>query len=113
VELLAVVDELPVGLRPPFLTATARRFRARLAGDLASAEAHATAAANLLRDLALPFHHAVVQLEHAERLVDDGRPGDAEPLVAEARETFERLQAAQWLERLEAALARAGAEVAV
>jgi hypothetical protein len=28
-----------------------------------------------------------------------GRPDEAEPLLAEARETFERLEARPWLER--------------
>jgi hypothetical protein len=41
----------------------------------------------------------VVQLEHAEWLAGQGRRDEAEPLIAEARETFERLEAAPWLER--------------
>ena len=59
-ELLAVVEELPVGLRPPLLAATARRFRARLAGDSPAADSHYAAAASEMRALELPFHHAVV-----------------------------------------------------
>jgi hypothetical protein len=43
----------------------------------------------------------VVLLEHGEWLVETGRAGEAEPLLGEARETFERLEAAPWLERLE------------
>jgi hypothetical protein len=42
---------------------------------------------------------AVTQLEHGEWLVGQGRADDAEPLLAEARETFERLSAKPWLER--------------
>jgi predicted ATPase/class 3 adenylate cyclase len=98
-ELLAVVEELPVGLRPPFLDAVAHRFRARLAGDDPGADRGFTAAAAQLRALELPFHLAVVLLEHAEWLTAQGRPDDAAPFLAEARETFGRLGAMPWLER--------------
>jgi hypothetical protein len=47
----------------------------------------------------LPFYLAVVQLEHGEWLMARGRPDDAQPLLAEARETFERLEATPWVER--------------
>jgi hypothetical protein len=104
-ELLVLVESLPVGLRPPFLDATARRFRARLAGDSADAEADFVAAEGELRRLELPFHLAVVQLEYAEWLLARGRPDDAARLLGEARETFEHLRAQPWLERTDAALA--------
>ena len=42
------------------------------------------------------------QLEHAESLAEGGQAGEAAPLLAEARETFERLGAVPWLERLAA-----------
>jgi class 3 adenylate cyclase/predicted ATPase len=103
-ELLTTVDELPVGLRPPYLAAVAHRFRARLAEDDPAADSHYTAAAAELRALELPFDLAVVLLEHGEWLAGQGRDGDAEPPVAEARQTFERLGATPWLERA----ARAG-----
>ena len=45
------------------------------------------------------FHLAVTELEHAEWLVSEGRTDEAEPLLAEARATFEQLEAAPWLER--------------
>jgi predicted ATPase/class 3 adenylate cyclase len=101
-ELLTVVDELPAGLRPPFLDALAHRFRARLAGDDPGADSEFTAAAAGLRSLELPFYLAVVQLEHAEWLTARGRPEDADSLLAEARETFERLRAQPWLDRASA-----------
>ena len=41
-------------------------------------------------------------LEHAEWLTANGRTDDAAPLFAEARETFERLGANPWVERLDA-----------
>jgi hypothetical protein len=42
----------------------------------------------------------VTLLEQGERLAADGRGDEAEPLLAEAREIFERLEARPWLERL-------------
>jgi predicted ATPase/class 3 adenylate cyclase len=106
-ELLAIVEALPVGLRPPFLDAIAHRFRALLVGDDPGADRGFTAAAAQLRALGLPFHLAVVLLEHGEWLAAQGRPGDAAPFLAEARETFERLGADPWLERTGAARAAA------
>ena len=38
-------------------------------------------------------------LEHGEWLGEQGRADEAEPLLAEAREIFERLGATPWLER--------------
>jgi hypothetical protein len=88
-------------LRPPLLEAVTHRFRAQLAGGTAEAEDQFTRAIAQLRALELPFHLAVVQLEYAEWLNRGARPDDAAPLVAEARETFERLEAAPWIERLD------------
>jgi tetratricopeptide (TPR) repeat protein len=110
-ELLVLVESLPIGLRPPFLDAAARRFRARLAGDSPTAGADFGAAAAGLRRLELPFHLAVVLLEHGEWLLARSRAGEAVPLLAEARETFEHLRAQPWLDRLDAAEALAPAEV--
>jgi predicted ATPase len=101
-ELLSAIERLPRGLRPPFLDAQAQRLRARLPGtaddDLTSS--YTTAAARF-HDLELPFWLAVTRLEHAELLTRQARSDEAEPLVAEAREIFERLEARPWLERLE------------
>jgi class 3 adenylate cyclase/tetratricopeptide (TPR) repeat protein len=108
-ELLEIVEALPVGLRPPFLDATAHRFRAHLAGDDPGADRYFTTAAAQLRALELPFHLAAVQLEYGEWLVARGRPDDARPPLAEARDTFERLQAQPWLDRVDAVAP--GAEV--
>jgi class 3 adenylate cyclase/tetratricopeptide (TPR) repeat protein len=110
-ELLEVVEALPAGLRPPFLEATAHRFRAHLAGDDPGADRHFTTAEAGLRALELPFYLAVIQLEHAEWLTARGRPEDAQPLLAEARETFARLDANPWLERLSAAEATSPAKI--
>jgi tetratricopeptide (TPR) repeat protein len=95
-ELLASVDAIPAGVRPPFLQAQSIRVRARLAGD---AERFRAAAVRF-REIGLPFWLAVTLLEHGELLIEQGAPGEAEPLFAEAGEIFERLEARPWLERV-------------
>jgi tetratricopeptide (TPR) repeat protein len=97
-ELLAIFDELRPGQLTPFLTAHRARFRARLAeGDV---DAGLTTAERLFRDAEMTFDLAVTQLEHGEWLAAEGRADEAEPLLAEARETFERLGARPWVERV-------------
>jgi hypothetical protein len=110
-ELLAHVDELPRGLRPPLLEATAHRFRARLAGDAPEADRLFAAAAVGFAAIDVVFDEAVVQLEHGEWLTARGRPEDAQPLLAEARDTFERLQAQPWVDRVDVVAPGAAAEV--
>ena len=58
----------------------------------------------LFGELETPFYLAVVQLEHAEWLVARDRASEAEPLVAEALQTFERLEAGPWVARAAQAL---------
>jgi hypothetical protein len=111
-ELLATIDAVPPGLRSPYLDAQALRFRARLAGASDDAAALYANAAARFRELEIPFWVAVTQLEHGEWLAAAGRAGETEPLLAEAREIFERLEAAPWLERL-ALAAGAGREAEV
>jgi class 3 adenylate cyclase/tetratricopeptide (TPR) repeat protein len=101
-ELVSQIDALRPGDLPPFLRAQASRFRARLAaarGNTDAVEPGFKGAAGIFREFGIPFWLAVTQLEHAEWLSEQGRGDEAEPLVAEARETFERLEAAPWLER--------------
>jgi class 3 adenylate cyclase/tetratricopeptide (TPR) repeat protein len=98
-DLIAPLEEAPPGRRAPFLEAQAHRFRGRLDGD----EAAYRAAESIFRERELPFWLAVVQLEHAELLLEQGRSEEAEPLLDGARETFERLEATPWLERIEMA----------
>jgi class 3 adenylate cyclase/tetratricopeptide (TPR) repeat protein len=100
--LLALVDETPLGLRPPFLSALAQRFRARLAGELPSADRHYATALAQFRTLQIPFDEAVVALEYAEWLEAIGRRDEAEPLRTSARETLAHLRATPWLERASA-----------
>jgi class 3 adenylate cyclase/tetratricopeptide (TPR) repeat protein len=109
-ELLTIVEDLPIGLRPPFLDALAKRFRAQLAGEDPGADRLFATAAAKLRELELPFYLAVVQLEHGEWLTARDRPDDARPLLAEARETFERLRAQPWLDRVDTVAPGAAAE---
>lgn len=44
---------------------------------------------------------AVTELEHTEWLVAQRRGGEAEAVLTEAREVFERLEAKPWLDRVE------------
>jgi len=90
-ELLAHVESVPQGSRPPYLDAQAKRFRARLDGEAAGYE---TAAAGF-RELGILFWLGVTLLEHAELTAD-------EESLAEAREIFEELKATPWLERASA-----------
>jgi tetratricopeptide (TPR) repeat protein len=93
-QLLSLLDhanptEVTAGVR-----AQAARLRARLPEY--DPEAELAQAERMLRDLEAPFHIALVQVQRAERLP----PAEAEPLLAEARATFQRLEAAPWLERV-------------
>jgi tetratricopeptide (TPR) repeat protein len=94
-ELLSTIEELPPGLRPPFLEAQTQRFRARMNDE----EAGFKTAAGGFREYNFPFWVAVTELEHGEWLVRHDRDADAEPLFAEAQVIFERLEARPWLER--------------
>ncbi|MHB8469076.1 MAG: ATP-binding protein [Gaiellaceae bacterium] len=100
-EQLGLLDALPPSELTPFLQAQQGRFRARL--EPLGADSLLETAELLLVERELPFDLAVVRLEHAERLTAGGRAEQAEPLLADARETFERLRATPWLERLAAA----------
>ena len=82
----------------------ALRFRARLAGgdEPTVAERRIPRGCCALPRDRLPFYLAVVLLEHAELLAASGRAEECEPLLAEAREIFERLRATPWLERVDA-----------
>jgi hypothetical protein len=88
----------------PYLRAHAARLAARVAaicGVADSVETGFVAARQGFQRLGAPFDLAVTLLEHAEWLLAQGRPGDAAPLLEEARPIFERLRATPWLERLD------------
>ncbi len=104
-ELLARIDSIPPGRRPPSLRAQSARFRARLAaarGEHEGVEQGFKTAAGIFREHGLTFLMAVTELEHGEWLVGQGRGEEAEPLLLEAREIFERLEAKPWSERANA-----------
>jgi class 3 adenylate cyclase/tetratricopeptide (TPR) repeat protein len=97
--------KLPPADHLPSWSAHALRAEALLAaraGESEDAERKFKQAAALLREIGTRFWLACVLLEHGEWLTEAGRAGDAEPLLSEAREIFERLGAAPWLERLDA-----------
>ena len=91
-ELVATIEAVPPGLRSPYLGAQAQRFCALLTGDDGAGERF-EAAEQAFGALGTPFWLAVTLLQHGEL------DGDA-ALLAEARETFERLRATPWLERV-------------
>ena len=108
-ELLAIADSLYPGDLTPFLQANADRLHARLdaaRGAREGVEERFRSAAGLFREFDFVFNLAVTQLEHGEWLEAQGRAEEAQPLLAEASETFERLAATPWSERAQ----RAGAE---
>jgi class 3 adenylate cyclase/tetratricopeptide (TPR) repeat protein len=89
--------------RAPFIEAQIARFEGRLAArrsDQDQVEPGFTRAAAILREIGARFWLAQALLDHGEWLMEAGRAEDAEPLLEEAREIFDRLEAAPWLERL-------------
>jgi class 3 adenylate cyclase/tetratricopeptide (TPR) repeat protein len=101
-ELLARIDAIPSGRRPPSMVAQAARYRARLAAarnEHDAVEQGFKTGEAVFREHGLTFFVAATELEHAEWLAGRGRSEEAEPLLAEAREIFERLAATPWLER--------------
>ena len=101
-QLRALLVRLEV-LLPGQLTPSIRAFRARFRAYLpeADAEAEFRTAERGFGELELPFFLAVTRLEAAARLLAGGRETEAEPLLAAAAQTFEHLQAAPWLDRVE------------
>ena len=111
-ELLAIVQRARPGQVTPFLRAHAARLAARLASmrsEMESVESGFVAAAQGFRDLGTPFDLAVALLEQAEWLLAQGRAGDAQEPLSEARSIFARLEATPWLERVDVAAASGGA----
>jgi len=106
-DLLTRIETLLERSDAPYLAAQAARFRARLIGQAegaAAAEPHYRQAASAFREMASPFHLAVVSLERAEGL---GETDEARTLRDEARASFERLGARPWVDRA-AAIAASG-----
>ena len=106
-ELLSWLSLSPPGHVPPYMKAHLTRFRGLAAatfGPDQKVEPALTSAAGAFRDLRIPFWVAVTQLELGEWLAGQGRTEEAEPPLAEARATFERLRARPWLERADRAV---------
>ena len=97
-ELLAFVDRLGPGERPPYLHAQATRFHARL-GDTEAIEPLFIEAEESFAELGMPFWLAIVRFEHAEWLSTNGRQAEATPMMTLATQEFERLEARPWLDR--------------
>jgi class 3 adenylate cyclase/tetratricopeptide (TPR) repeat protein len=109
-DLLTIVDELPPGSTSQFLQAHAARFRARLAGaegEKPEADRLYRRAAALFRDMSFPLYLGATLLDQGEWLARQGSDDQAAPLLAEAREIFERLRAEWWLDRVDALSRRA------
>jgi predicted ATPase/DNA-binding SARP family transcriptional activator len=113
-ELLREWELRAAELRTPFVEAHEQRFAARLAARRSEADAIEPSfirATDIFRELSMPFYLAVTLLEHGEWLAGEGRREDAEPLLAEAQEIFERLRAAPWVERVSQARLLCDAEL--
>ncbi len=104
-QLLAIAEALEPGETTPYLQAHRARLRARLdahEGEIEPVEQGFRAAAALFNEFGFAFDEAVVELEHAEFLRGHGREDDANALLANATQTFERLRAEPWLRRAHA-----------
>jgi ATP/maltotriose-dependent transcriptional regulator MalT len=101
-KLLAIPEDLDRGQLSPLLKANTARLRARLdaaRGSHDEVDERFRSAAALYQEFGIVFHQAVAQVEHAEWLIGQDRGDEADMLLAEARETFERLGAKPWLDR--------------
>ncbi len=107
-ELLNLIENLAPGELSPFLRAHGLRLRARLSvgDDDATTAEGLSAAAAIFREVGMPFWLAVTLLEHAEWLAEHEPTADAAPLLAEAHEIFERLEARPFLSRVAALSSR-------
>ncbi len=99
---LETIEKLAPGEASPFLRAQGFRLRARLPAedDHSTTDERLSAASAIFRDLGTPFWLAVTLLEHGESLATHEQTEEAAPLLAEAREIFERLEARPFLERI-------------
>ncbi len=109
--LVASIEAVPQGLRSPYLDAQAQRFGARLAGPGNDADGAFREAAARFRQLGIPHWLGATLLEHGEWLLARNRTDEAEPLLAEAGEIFERLEARPWIERVAAATTATSSQV--
>jgi tetratricopeptide (TPR) repeat protein len=109
-ELLELGEAAPIDPTPTVRAALALQ-RARLAVVRDDDDPPYAAAINAQRESHDPFWVATALLEHGEWLTAHSRADEAEPILAEARETFERLRVAPMLERLNGIETPAAAQV--
>ena len=100
-ELLALVAGAPIEPTPA-LAARIAFQQARLAALHGEDDAPFETAVAALREINEPFPTACALLEQAEWLAGQGRSDELGPLLAEAREIFERLRVTPRLERVDA-----------
>ena len=101
--------------RTIYLQAQEARLGARVAAaraETGSVEAGFRRASAAFRELGMRFWLGATLLEHAEWLSGEGRAVEAGPLLDEAREIFEQLEALPWLERLDRVAGAPSAAVA-
>ena len=95
-ELIDKAGNMPGDGLPPYLQAQVGRFRALLAaaeGRHDQVEPSLRAAVDALDELGYPYFRALVQVDLGGWLLTQGRRTEAEPVLADARETFTRLDA--------------------
>jgi tetratricopeptide (TPR) repeat protein len=113
-ELLAEWERMRPVDRTASLIGHRERLTARLAAQRGESEAVEPAfrrAASIFVELNTPYYLAVTLLERGEWLTGQGHRDEADPLLAEAHEIFDRLGAKPWLIRLEAARSTTPAEI--
>jgi class 3 adenylate cyclase/predicted ATPase len=102
-ELLGIPAALGAGEATPSWRGHAARVRALLdasRSEITGVEERFETAAELFRQISVPFWLAVTLTEHGEWLTEQGRGDEALPILSEAREVFERLKARPWLDRV-------------
>jgi class 3 adenylate cyclase/tetratricopeptide (TPR) repeat protein len=115
-QLLGLIEHLRPGELFPYLRALGARFGAHLAilrGDTDSPPAGFNTAETICREEKFVYPLAATQLEHAEWLIGQGRSDEATALLKEAGDTFERLRAQPWMERVQRARAQVPEQVKV
>jgi len=102
-ELVAIIGSIPRGHLTTLLHAHAALVRAQLGvmkEAKAGIEAEFKAARSGYLEVGVPFWAGVTAFEYASWLNANAREADARPLLQEARDIFERLQAHAWLEKV-------------
>jgi class 3 adenylate cyclase/tetratricopeptide (TPR) repeat protein len=105
--LVDLVEAVPLPLRTRGLVADTARVRgavASLAGDHDAAVDHFATGLAAARNLGDGYPLARVLADYGRALVRAGRTEEAEPLLVEARQLFEKMRAVVWLERIDAVL---------